>query len=95
MHALVEHEPFEGYLRALLVSGSQSLGIALSTISIEDAELIRVYDWLVEHGDLLSRAGAIEAGILRGERSEPVKDALTRDSFHTMVSPQPASMVDP
>lgn len=94
MRALVERDPFRGYLRALHVSGSQALGIALSKIAIEDADLIRVYEWLVDHGDMMSRAAAVEAGLLRPERSEAVREALLR-LLHTIVTPPPVGAVEP
>jgi hypothetical protein len=94
MQALIEHEPFQGYLLALLVSASQSLGTALSKLQIADADLSRVYDWLIEHGDMLSRASAVEAGLLRAQRSELVREALGR-LIHTIITPPPVETVDP
>ena len=78
MERLIKWRPFEGYQLSLLLASQPHLGAALGAIEVETCELARVYDWLTTEGDVLSRAAAIEAGLLRVQAAPALKEPLSR-----------------
>jgi hypothetical protein len=52
----------DGVKRALLFSSQSSFPAALSFAEISSDELLKVYEWLEQHGDRISQLGALEAG---------------------------------
>jgi hypothetical protein len=78
MERLIKWRPFEGYQLSLLLASQPNLGAALGSIEVETNELVRVYDWLTTEGDVLSRAAAIEAGLLSVQAAPALKEPLSR-----------------
>ncbi len=78
MERLIKWRPFEGYQLSLLLASQPNLGAALGAIGVEANELVRVYDWLTTEGDVLSRAAAIEAGLLGVQAAPALKEPLSR-----------------
>ena len=78
MERLIKWRPFEGYQLSLLLASQPNLGAALGAIGLETTELARVYDWLTREGDVLSRAAAIEAGLLSVQAAPALKEPLSR-----------------
>ena len=78
MERLIKWRPFEGYQLSLLLASQPNLGSALGAIEVETSELARVYDWLTTEGDVLSRAAAIEAGLLSVGVAPTLKEPLSR-----------------
>ena len=78
MERLIKWRPFDGYQFSLLLASQPKLGAALGAIEVETSELARVYDSLTTEGDVLSRAAAIEAGLLSVQAAPALKEPLSR-----------------
>lgn len=60
---LAEWRPYEGFLFSLLVSSHSTLTAEMEVDHLEQKELEKAFKFLEVHGDMLSRLGAIEAGL--------------------------------
>jgi hypothetical protein len=63
MKTLVDWRAFEGYQYALLLAAQPALGAGLNKLAVSPDQLTKIYDWLLAHGDVMSRAAAIESGL--------------------------------
>lgn len=62
-HELSAWRPYDGFLFSLLVSSHSSLTSEINVDLLSSEELLRVYEFLEEHGDRISQLGAIEVGL--------------------------------
>ncbi|MBT3013594.1 MAG: hypothetical protein KME41_17825 [Candidatus Thiodiazotropha sp. (ex Lucina pensylvanica)] len=60
---LTEWRPYEGFLFSLLLSSHSSLTAEINIDELDQDELEKAYKFLVNHGDMLSRLGAVEVGL--------------------------------
>lgn len=60
---LSEWRPYEGFLFGLLLSSHSTLTAEIDTDSLDKDELVEAYEYVVNHGDVLSRLGAVEVGL--------------------------------
>lgn len=60
---LTEWRSYEGFLFSLLLSSHSALTAEIKTDHLKSEELIKALDYLIMHGDMLSRMGAIEVGL--------------------------------
>ena len=64
-------KPYEGFLLSLLLSSHSSLTDEIKIDRLSGEELIKAYEFLVEHGDRISQLGAIEIGLrVMSEKTE-------------------------
>ena len=56
-------DPYRGFLSSLLLSSHSSLTAEIQVDNLSDDELVRAYDFLENHGDPVSRLGAVEVGL--------------------------------
>jgi hypothetical protein len=93
MNSLVDWRAFEGYQHALLLAAQPALGAGLNTLAISLEELTKIYDWLIAHGDVMSRAAAIESGLgliqgapeLRAPLRRLIEAAISSDQITAQV----------
>lgn len=68
---LIEWRPYEGFLFSLLLSSHSSLTAEICVDRVDETQLVKAYDFVEKHGDILSRVGAFEVGIrILPERQE-------------------------
>jgi len=60
---LTEWRPYEGFLFSLLLSSHSALTAQIKADNLDQEGLERAFDFLKDHGDTLSRLGAIEVGL--------------------------------
>lgn len=60
---LPEWRPYEGFLFSLFLSAHPALTHEIQTGCLDDDNLIRVFEFLENHGDRISQIGAIEVGL--------------------------------
>lgn len=60
---LTEWRPYEGFLLSLMLSSHSALTAEINTDHLELEDLEKAFDFLVSHGDTLSRLGALEVGL--------------------------------
>jgi len=73
---LTEWRPYEGFLFSLLLSSHSALTAEINADHPDQEDLEKAFDFLKNHGDMLSRLGAIEVGLrILPDRPE-VKPAL-------------------
>ena len=60
---LSEWRPYEGFLYSLLLSSHSTLTSEISVDHLDRDKLVQAYEFIVEHGDTLSRLGAFEVGL--------------------------------
>ena len=60
---LAEWRPYEGFLFSLLLSSHSALTAEIKSDHLDQEDLKKAFDYLVEHGDMLSRLGAFEVGL--------------------------------
>ena len=55
-------EPYDGFLLSLLLSSHSSLTVEINLDPLSSEDLLRAFEFLIEHGDRTSQLGAIEVG---------------------------------
>lgn len=60
---LTKWRPYEGFLFSLLLSSHSALTAEINVDDLDPEGLERAFEFLVEHGDMLSRLGAFEVGL--------------------------------
>jgi hypothetical protein len=60
---LTEWQPYEGFLFSLLLSSHSALTAKINVDHLNQEELVKAFDFLVNHGDPLSQLGAFEVGL--------------------------------
>ena len=60
---LTEWRPYEGFLFSLLLSSHSALTAEINTDHLDQEDLEKAFDFLENHGDTLSRLGALEVGL--------------------------------
>ena len=55
--------PYDGFLFSLLLSSHSSLTDEINVDQLSGEDLVRAYDFLEKHGDIISQLGAIEVGL--------------------------------
>ena len=60
---LIGWRPYEGFLFSLLLSSHSALTTEIGTGLLDQRDLKRAFDFLGDHGDTLSRLGALEVGL--------------------------------
>jgi hypothetical protein len=93
MKSLVDWRAFEGYQYALLLAAQPALGAGLDKLAVSPDQLTKIYDWLIAHGDVMSRAAAIESGLgliqgtseLRGPLRRLIEAATSSDQITAQV----------
>lgn len=63
MEGLSEWRPYDGFLFSLFLSSHSALTAEISIERLEDKDLVRALEFLVERGDRISQLGAVEAGL--------------------------------
>jgi hypothetical protein len=59
----IQHHPFDGLRRALLLSSHPSLVQAIDLRKVPREEVLRLYKWLEKSGDRISQLGGVECGL--------------------------------
>lgn len=60
---LMSWRSYEGLLFSLLLSSHSSISSEIEANQLSENDLIRVYEWVLEGGDLISQIGAVEIGL--------------------------------
>ena len=60
---LSEWRPYEGFLYSLLLSSHSTLTAEINVDRLDKDNLVQAYEFVQEHGDMLSRLGALEVGL--------------------------------
>lgn len=63
MQQLSAWRPYEGFLFSLFLSSHAALTAEIGVDYLGSDDLVRAYDFMENHGDILSRLGAIEVGL--------------------------------
>ena len=63
LEELSKWRAYEGFLFGLLLSSHSALAIEIRVDRLPKRDLVRAYQFIVAHGDILSRLGATEVGI--------------------------------
>ncbi len=63
MQKLSAWRPYEGFLFSLFLSSHAALTAEIGVDYLGSDDLVRAYDFIQNHGDILSRLGAIEVGL--------------------------------
>ncbi len=63
MQQLSAWRPYEGFLFSLFLSSHAALTAEIGVDHLDTDDLVRAYDFIENHGDILSRLGAIEVGL--------------------------------
>ena len=56
-------KPYEGFLLSVLLSAHSSLTAAINVERLGQHDLVRAFEYIRNHGDILSKLGAIEIGL--------------------------------
>lgn len=75
---LAEWKPYEGFLFSLLLSSHLALTTEISADHLDTESLKEAFDFIVNHGDMLSRLGAFEVGLRICSDRPEVKPFLLR-----------------
>ena len=60
---LSEWRPYEGFLYSLLLSSHSTLTAEINVDRLDKENLVQAYEFVQEHGDMLSQLGALEVGL--------------------------------
>lgn len=60
---LTARHPYEGFLFSLLLSSHSALTAEINTDQLVPDELVKAFEYVEKHGDMLSRLGAFEVGL--------------------------------
>ena len=63
VRTLVQWNPYEGLRTAFLLSSHQTVSEVVDLTTARRADVLRVFQWLTDHGDRISQIGAIECGL--------------------------------
>jgi len=74
----INHQPFEGLKRALLLSSHVLLAQCISLDGLPRDDVLRLYKWLERSGDRISQLGGIECGLAHLESFPELEASLTR-----------------
>lgn len=63
MEALSAWQPYDGFLSTLFLSSHSALTAEIGVERLDDKDVVRAFEFLVERGDRLSQLGAVEVGL--------------------------------
>jgi hypothetical protein len=63
INQLTSWRGYEGFLLALMLASHSYNLAAIDTSDLSENDLIRAYEWLQHHGDVISQLGAVEVGL--------------------------------
>lgn len=75
---LAEWRPFEGFLFSLFLSSHDAVTAEISIDHLDRDKLIKAYDFIESHGDILSKLGAIEVGLQNFQKRPEIEQHLIR-----------------
>ena len=78
LEQLKEWRPYDGFLFSLLLSSHSALTEEIAVERLEGDELVRAYDFIEKHGDMMSRLGAIEVGFRILPENPEIKPSIVR-----------------
>ena len=79
---LSQLRPYEGFLHSLFLSSHSTLTAEICTEHLDNENLVKAFEFVEAHGDMLSRLGAFEVGLrIRSQRPE-VEPFLLRLVHH-------------
>jgi len=73
---LLDRRPYEGFLSGLLLSAHSALSDEISVEKLRLEDIVNAFDFLVGHGDLISRLGAIEVGLRILPETKEIKSQI-------------------
>jgi len=78
MEGLASWRPYDGFLSSLFLSSHSALTAEIGVEHLDDKDIVRAFEFLVERGDRLSQLGAVEVGLrILPERPE-IEASLVR-----------------
>jgi hypothetical protein len=63
LQGLSEWSPYEGFLFSLFLSSHSAVAAEINVDRLDDKDIFRAFEFLVERGDRISQLGAIEVGL--------------------------------
>lgn len=75
---LTEWRPFEGFLFSLFLSSHDAVTAEISIDHLDPGKLVKAYDFIENHGDILSKIGAIEVGLQNFQKRPEIEQHLIR-----------------
>lgn len=60
---LLDWRPYEGFMFSLFLSSHAALTAEIDVDRLDSHDLVKAFDFIEKHGDILSRLGAIEVGL--------------------------------
>ncbi|MEQ8442532.1 MAG: hypothetical protein RKK11_11340 [Alphaproteobacteria bacterium] len=78
LEGVVSWRPYDGFLSSLFLSSHSALTAKVGVECLDDKDIVRAFEFLVDRGDRLSQLGAVEAGLrILPERRE-IEASLVR-----------------
>lgn len=78
MQQLSAWRPYEGFLFSLFLSSHAALTAEIGVDHLDSDDLVRAYDFIENHGDILSRLGAIEIGLRILQERQEIEPSVLR-----------------
>ena len=63
INQLLAWRQYDGFLFSLFLSSHAALTVEIDITGLESEDLVRAFNYLVEHGDTISQLGAVEVGL--------------------------------
>lgn len=78
MEGLLAWRPYDGFLFSLLLSSHSALTAEINVEQLDDEDIVRAFEFLIERGDKLSQLGAIEVGLRILPKKPEIEASLIR-----------------